>query len=358
MRRMITLFLILALLVVGSLPVQAAGGHGGILVDGRALRFDVEPQVIDGVLMIPIRAVAEAMQGKVTWDPQTRSATVASGNRTVVFTVGKSTALLDGRPMMLSGEVAMVGGRTFVPASFLLIFYGGRLDIDHPAVRDPRAIDLLLKSVQYAPALYDLELQQAMHMSDGVMTIDLTAESTAQVRGEQMLMQTSMKSLMLPPGAGDIMIAIKAGKQYIKAEGVWQEVPGEASVSALEQQFSLTGNAQDLNLLSELILEAHLGESRVVNGDTLQDVVVTYDLNRLLTMFGQLLPAGTTGDQLSFERYTAVITIDRSSYLAVAQQVDLAMVGTVDGRPVRLELQMAARATPNPAPLVWPEELK
>lgn len=357
MKRFISGLLVVLLMMLFALPVQAGEGSG-ILIDGRPVHFDVEPQVIDGVLMVPIRAVAEAMQGSASWHEPSKTATIASGHHTVVLTVGRSSAMLNGREVMLSGKVTMVNGRTFVPASFLLIFYGDRLQITHPAVRDPRVVKMLLKSAQLEPTHYDTTARQEIHMTDGIMTVDISSEVEEQVRGEEMLLETRMQSLMLPPGAGDVTMALRDGKQYVKTGGVWEEVPGPVSTSDLQQPLMLTDEVEDPSMLNQLIVEAHFGETHMENRRLLQDLVITYDLNQFLAMFGDELVQEGSVEELSVERYMSIITIDVDTGAAVAQKVDMAFLITAEGTEMRVELKMESRLTPNQEPIVWPADLK
>ncbi|MFZ5813791.1 MAG: copper amine oxidase N-terminal domain-containing protein [Bacillota bacterium] len=358
MKRFLVSTLVLVLTAFAALPAQAlSGGESGILVDGKPLLFDVPPQVVDGVLMVPIRAVAEAMEGVVSWDEKSQRATITSGNRTVVFTVGKSVALLDDREVMLSGKVVKRENRTFVPASFLLVFYGSRLNITHPAVRDPKAVELLLRSAKAAPTHFDLSLKQGLHMTDGIMTIEMETLMEGQVRGEEALLSTRVKSMMLPPGSGDTVVAIKGGKQFVQAQGQWHEVP-VADPAAATAELSPSAQFADPDLLQKLILEAHLGESVTVQGRKLQDVVVTYDMNRLFTLFGDMFPPELMEAQLSFERFTTIITIDMETGAVVSQMADVGVQMQAEGRQMRMDLKLEMKVTPSRAPIAWPAELQ
>ena len=39
-----------------------------VYIDGKEVEFDVQPQVIDGRTMVPIRAIFEKMGASVVWD--------------------------------------------------------------------------------------------------------------------------------------------------------------------------------------------------------------------------------------------------------------------------------------------------
>src|SRR5690606_39772386 len=50
------------------------------------------PVTADGVLFVPLRAIAEALGAEVTWDQDERLARVALPDRTVVFRIGQQEA--------------------------------------------------------------------------------------------------------------------------------------------------------------------------------------------------------------------------------------------------------------------------
>lgn len=359
MKRILSWLLVLALTCFMAAPVYAATPDSGIAVDGKALTFDVAPQVIDGVLMVPVRAVAEAMEGTVAWDEEKQAVTITAGPRSVVLTVGEAVALVDGHNVALAGKVALHERRTFVPASFLITFYGNRMAISHPAVKDPQAMALLHKSTTAAPTHFDMTLTQVMQLQDGVMTVDMTTESTGQVRGTEVLMTMKMKSLMLPPDFGNTAIAIKDGKQYISMAGSpWEAIPGMPDMAELTSQAALLG--QNAEMLEKMVVEAHLGESRTENGRTLQDVLVTYDLNQVLAMFGSLLPEGSTEavEQLQFDQVKVVLTIDAETGAVTAQSADFALRVSAEGVTVRMSIQQTVTMTESTTPIEWPEGLK
>ena len=51
-------------------------GYGEMVINGRAIPLEVAPQAIQGRTMIPLRAVAEAFDLTVEWDPATKGITL------------------------------------------------------------------------------------------------------------------------------------------------------------------------------------------------------------------------------------------------------------------------------------------
>lgn len=68
---------------------------------------------------VPIRETAKSMGAEVTWDQKGRTITVQKGADKLVFTVGKDTALLNGKTVSIGDKVTIVSNQALVPASLL-----------------------------------------------------------------------------------------------------------------------------------------------------------------------------------------------------------------------------------------------
>lgn len=103
-----------------------------ISVNGNPVTFDVPPQMIDGVLMMPVRAIAEAMGATVEWNGEVRSVQVRTENAWVQFVIGREFAERseDGVYYFAPNEIALirapviVDDRTLIPADALTTVFG------------------------------------------------------------------------------------------------------------------------------------------------------------------------------------------------------------------------------------------
>lgn len=84
--------LLLAVILCASLvvPTFAAGGVS-VYLDGEKLTFDVEPTIVNGSTMVPMRAIFEALGAIVEWDGATRTAYAQKGSISVGVTIGDTT---------------------------------------------------------------------------------------------------------------------------------------------------------------------------------------------------------------------------------------------------------------------------
>lgn len=114
-----------AILVVLALvrPSAAAGAQEAprVVVGGRVLSLDPPPRVVEGRVLVPLRALGEALGARVVWEPQDRTVTVQRGGREVRLLAGRRLACLEAgcaRAALLDVPPLLVEGRTWLPLRF------------------------------------------------------------------------------------------------------------------------------------------------------------------------------------------------------------------------------------------------
>lgn len=113
----------------GEYPLGEPGyGEYRVLLDGERLDFDVPPVERSGRLLVPMRAIFEALGAQVGWDGVTSTATATKGGRTVAVTIGSTTAYVDGEPVELDAPAEKMDWRTLVPLRFVATALGARVD--------------------------------------------------------------------------------------------------------------------------------------------------------------------------------------------------------------------------------------
>ena len=119
-KRRILILTVLA--IVLSISAVAADIH--IFVDGNPLEFDVQPRIINGRTMVPLRTIFEAMGATVEWDAHTQTVTATSERAIVKATINKKELTVNGTPVDLDVAPQIVDGRTLVPARFVAESFG------------------------------------------------------------------------------------------------------------------------------------------------------------------------------------------------------------------------------------------
>ncbi|MFS0725541.1 N-acetylmuramoyl-L-alanine amidase [Paenibacillus sp. 1P07SE] len=114
------LMLLSVMVAVFPAIVQAAAGPS-IVVDGKKLDLTggARVEIVDGNVIIPIRIVTENLGFKVNWEAQTRKIDITDGSRTVGLTIGSKTAIVNGVEMQLLAAPVLKDGVTSVPLRFV-----------------------------------------------------------------------------------------------------------------------------------------------------------------------------------------------------------------------------------------------
>lgn len=91
-----------------------------VLVNGLAVSFDVPPY-IDGHdrVMVPLRAIAEALGAEADWNGQTRIVTISRANQKSIFAIGSSTAFYNGSEVQMDTSPVIRDDRTMLPARYV-----------------------------------------------------------------------------------------------------------------------------------------------------------------------------------------------------------------------------------------------
>ncbi len=106
---------------------NASGANLSVALDGQAVSFDVQPFIKSGRVMVPVRAISEALGAVVRYDDSTMTVTITKGSNVIILIVGSSVAE-DGNPIMLDVPAEVVDGRIFVPIRFVAEAMGCQVD--------------------------------------------------------------------------------------------------------------------------------------------------------------------------------------------------------------------------------------
>ncbi|WP_051541117.1 LysM peptidoglycan-binding domain-containing protein [Caldalkalibacillus mannanilyticus] len=89
-----------------------------ITIDGITQTFHPQPIIINGSTFIPIRGVSEALGASVAWNGRERSVEIVKDDVRIVFTIGATIALVNGKQVAIPAS-QIIQGSTYVPIRFL-----------------------------------------------------------------------------------------------------------------------------------------------------------------------------------------------------------------------------------------------
>ncbi|HAF59928.1 MAG TPA: copper amine oxidase, partial [Clostridiales bacterium UBA9856] len=101
-----------------------------MLLNGRYLTFDQPPINRNGRVLVPMRAIFEALGADVDWDNNLRRAIGTLGARQVQLTIDSKTAYINGEPVELDVPAVIESSRTLVPVRVVSEGLDAKVDWD------------------------------------------------------------------------------------------------------------------------------------------------------------------------------------------------------------------------------------
>lgn len=122
MKKLIITMLILSIFVI---PVYADNAIS-VVVNGATVAFDAQPIIIDGRVLVPLRAIAEALNITVMWNENARCAHYCNSNNIGYYLYIDDNAVdiykgaeLPWESIIIDVPPTIYEGRTFVPLRFI-----------------------------------------------------------------------------------------------------------------------------------------------------------------------------------------------------------------------------------------------
>ncbi|AOZ94308.1 copper amine oxidase N-terminal domain-containing protein [Paenibacillus crassostreae] len=171
MKKLLTALSIVSILSVTS--IASAAEPIQIYVNNDKIQTNVAPIIKQGRVLVPIRVVSEALGAKVAWDQKANTVTIRKWAESLILTVGKNIASIDGKPDY-SGEISidvsvhLENNRLYVPLRFLSEHYGYGIDWDSQSVTIKSPL-----SDKERKTLYEGTLQQSRELAMDLIDLSI-----------------------------------------------------------------------------------------------------------------------------------------------------------------------------------------
>ncbi|MDE2125756.1 MAG: copper amine oxidase N-terminal domain-containing protein [Armatimonadetes bacterium] len=110
------------LLGVMAITISAASLAGQITVTVNSVPvhfLDVQPQMVNGHVLVPLRGVLESMGAKVDWNAATQTVVAVRQGTEIDLPIGSHAGTVNGRQVDVAVPATTIGGRTMVPLRFM-----------------------------------------------------------------------------------------------------------------------------------------------------------------------------------------------------------------------------------------------
>lgn len=90
-----------------------------VTIDGEALAAEQPPVNIEGNVLVPMRAIFEKLGASLEWDQASQTVTAVKGSKEIKLQIGSNVAQIDGQAYSLSVQPQLINGNTMVPVRFV-----------------------------------------------------------------------------------------------------------------------------------------------------------------------------------------------------------------------------------------------
>lgn len=177
-RRVLGVFLMLAVIISGLTVPVSAKEKITVMLDGKEVYFDVQPQIISGRTMVPVRKMCEAMGAKVAWNNERQFVYIQADDVVLNMTIGNPVItwidrynIEPNREILLDVAPYVVEGRTIVPLR--AIAEALNMDVKWNDSSNTVVITTIQKSFPEAVISTPIKLFfDSEEIEDGAVTID------------------------------------------------------------------------------------------------------------------------------------------------------------------------------------------
>ncbi|NHN34731.1 stalk domain-containing protein [Paenibacillus agricola] len=113
------------------LPINTNGASiPQVFISGQSQIYEQAPINQNGNMLVPLRAIFEALGATVSWDQNTQTVTATKGTIMIVLTIGSKTATVNGKTVILNVPGQLINGYTMVPIRFVSESLGANVKWD------------------------------------------------------------------------------------------------------------------------------------------------------------------------------------------------------------------------------------
>lgn len=131
---LLTYTIILSIFISNVLPVyitKAAVPKGiSVFLNGKMLKFDVEPYIKNGRTMVPFRQIFESLGLDIQWNGAKKTILATNNSSEIFIEIGKTFSFVNNFKIEMDASPQIVNGRTFVPLRFVSENTGAEVNWD------------------------------------------------------------------------------------------------------------------------------------------------------------------------------------------------------------------------------------
>lgn len=179
-RRAICALLCLTMVLTASIGLTSFAqdyepGPFYVQIDGEQLTFDQPPVKESDRVLVPMRAIFEALGAQVSWDEETKTATAVKGDDVTSIQIDNIIMFFNSQPITLDVPARQINDRTLVPVRAVSEVFGAVVDF----VEETQTVTIDMPKTE--PTAEELALEMMDALGGGVMISQIPEDLYADV---------------------------------------------------------------------------------------------------------------------------------------------------------------------------------
>lgn len=104
--------------------IVLGSGNAKMLVFGKEIVLDTPPIILNDFLLVPVRAMSEALHINVSWNDTNQSAIFKDDNTALQLTVDSYIGLVNGKSIVVDACPKLINDRVLIPAQIVAEYFG------------------------------------------------------------------------------------------------------------------------------------------------------------------------------------------------------------------------------------------
>ena len=127
MKKYLVLFIMLLMCVLCISVHAETDSDINVMYLGKNIEFDTAAYASNGRIMVPVRAIFEAVGASVEWDDNTKTATAVKDDTVVTMTLDSNIVNVNGTSYTMDAVIEVHSGRIHAPARYVAESFGKKI---------------------------------------------------------------------------------------------------------------------------------------------------------------------------------------------------------------------------------------
>lgn len=250
LRKKLIILSVITVLILGNMTFVFAENDSPItvIIDGQQQTYDVNPIIVSGRTLVPMRGIFEALGAELEWDSENRIANATKEDMNISVKIDSYFATINNQAIKLDVQPIIENGRTMVPLRFISEAFGA----DVSWIPETRTVSIATQNEDATQE--EIQNVESKEADESVMTyekaIEMALKNSNELRNKKLELEKAeelLENTYLTPGTyNPVLIQTNKGRQISK-----ESAEKEIEITKESIKFQVENAINDINILEK-----------------------------------------------------------------------------------------------------------